>query len=149
MNVQDNHTMVSSSWNLKGKKKLVLNDRCQSQTLLPFGRTRKLAKRGSVVSVSSSQAISRFSIRRWLLYFWAGHAPMARAALQSPTFACFARSYVWASPSNNSRLPFWKWKREKAMSPKLLGALQQKHAVVASKLHGRKPLPPPPCVLLV
>ena len=144
MNVQDNHGFFF----LKGRKKLVLNDRCQSQTLLPFGRTRKLAKRGSVVSVSSSQAISRFSIRRWLLYFWAG-PPMARAALQSPTFACFARSYVWASPSNNSRLPFWKWKREKAMSPKLLGALQQKHAVVASKLHGRKPLPPPPCVLLV
>ena len=144
MNVQDNHGFFF----LKGRKKLVLNDRCQSQTLLPFGRTRKLAKRGSVVSVSSSQAISRFSIRRWLLYFWAG-PPVARAALQSPTFACFARSYVWASPSNNSRLPFWKWKREKAMSPKLLGALQQKHAVVASKLHGRKPLPPPPCVLLV
>ena len=72
MNVQDNHGFFF----LKGRKKLVLNDRCQSQTLLPFGRTRKLAKRGSVVSVSSSQAISRFSIRRWLLYFWAG-PPMA------------------------------------------------------------------------
>ena len=85
-------------------------------------------------ALSSSQAISRFSIRRWLLYFRAG--PPAYSSSTELPAACFARSYVWASPSNNSRLPFWKWKREKAMSPKLLGALQLLHAVVASKLHG-------------
>lgn len=50
-----------------------------------------------------------------------------------------ARSYVWASPSNNSRLPFWKWKWEKAMSPKLLGTCSVASASsswASSKLHG-------------
>ena len=76
----------------------------------------------SVVSSSIVELSGRFSIRRWL-YFWAGK-PNLEVMFEHllPIIVVFRFGNV-----------LW---REKAMSPKLLGAVLP-CSVVASKLHGR------------